>query len=411
MATFQPPAINVDVDDLTASILDGLAERLPGWEPIEGSVETALAEEFAAQTAVVAQAAVDSVLISLVSIGESVHGLPAVQATVAELAVYVTVSTIGDVIPAGLVLVGTNPAGVEVAFQLADDVVSTSIVQRVVVTAIGSGTVYNGVEGDLVVATATSVVVSASVVPADDLPDDPDSQPVDATDAETPEAYLARLVEHLSTLRVGGVTAEDLAAVARNVPGVYRAVGVDLLDPANASDITENSITLAAVNESGDPVSADVLAAIVAAVQSVREINLNVWTTNPTTTQVIIEFEAIADTAPTTTAGGGVAGRPATPNEVRSRITAALRSYLRNAWGLDPARPRSWVNKSVLGYLDVVRIIAQVPGVAAITSLTVNGETADLVLDGPVPYPAPFYGSDPSIVAGVVTNEFTIVGG
>jgi hypothetical protein len=399
---FEPPVITTDTDELTVSILDGLADRLPGWEPVEGSVETALAEEFAAQTAVVAQAAVDSILVSLVSIGESVYGLAAEQATPAQLPVLVTVSGIGDVIPAGLVLVGTNPAGVEVAFEVPDDVVATDTDQRVLVTATDVGTAHNGVAGDLVVATATAVVVSARTLTENEL--NPDWQPVPGVDAETATAYLERLVEHLSTLRVGGVTAEDLAAVARTVPGVYRAVGVDLLDPENPNDITENSVTLAAVDVNGDPVSAEVLAAVATAVEAAREINLNVGTTNPTTTQVIIEFAAIADQAPaTSTVGGGTIGRPAAPNAIRNAIVAAVRAYLRPGWGLDPTRPRSWVNKPVLGYLDVVRIITQVPGVAALTSLTINGETTDLTLEGPVPYPAPFYGSAPSIVAGTVT--------
>ena len=42
---WERPAISEDPDEVIQSILDGLGDRLPGWEPVDGAVEVAVAEE------------------------------------------------------------------------------------------------------------------------------------------------------------------------------------------------------------------------------------------------------------------------------------------------------------------------------------------------------------------------------
>lgn len=378
MPTFQSPEIETDPDVLVDQILDSLMTRLEGWEPVEGSVDTALAEEFATEQAVVAQAALDAVTTAIAGIGETLHGLPVQTGTAATLAADVVVSAPGDLIPAGLIAIGINGNGDEVLFTLPADVVAAGTTQAVTFTAADVGVVYNGVApGLLVVATSTATVVSATTTTASS----------GGVDVEDLEAYTARLIDHLSRLRVGGVRGDDLAAVARTVPGVDRATGIDLYDPAQPGLQVERTATVVAVDVDNQPVSAPVKAAVLAAVQAVREVNFVVHVADPTYTDVAIAYTAVAETG-------------ADPAAVKAAIDGALTVFLSD-WGALPGQPRTWVNQTVVRYLDVVRVAGSAPGVAFLSSITVNGGTADVTLPGTGPLPSPVTAGGSTITGSV----------
>lgn len=378
MPTFQPPEVETDPEVVVEQVLENLMDRLEGWEPVEGSIDTALAEEFGTEQAVVAQVAVDAITTAIAGIGETLHGLPVQTGTAAALAADVVVSAPGDVIPAGLIAIGINGNGDEVLFTLAADVVAAGTTQAVTFTAADVGTVYNGVAaGPLVVATSTATVVSATVT----------TPSAGGVDVEDVEAYTTRLVDHLSRLRVGGVRGDDLAAVARTVPGVDRATGIDLYDPAQPGVPVERTATVVAVDVDNEPVSTDVKAAVLAAVQAVREINFIVHVADPTYTDVAISYTAVSETE-------------ADPTVVKAAIDGALTAYLRD-WGALPDQPRSWVNQTVVRYLDVVRAAGSATGVAFLSSITVNGGTADVNLPGTGPLPSPVTVGGSTIVGTV----------
>ncbi|WP_278259489.1 hypothetical protein [Nocardioides convexus] len=52
---WDPPEISTDPDEVTATILDGPASRLVGWEATEGAPEVALAEEVGREIAILNQ--------------------------------------------------------------------------------------------------------------------------------------------------------------------------------------------------------------------------------------------------------------------------------------------------------------------------------------------------------------------
>lgn len=376
---WEPLPVETDEDAVTDRILDALASRLPGWEPVEGAPEVALAEEIGRETAATNARAATAVELAFSGIGETVFGLPTILGSQATMLVDLTVTGVGAVVPAGFTVVGVNPDGVDVAFEVPEQVTSAGAVVQVLMRARDVGALSNGVPaGPLTVVTSTSTVsAAAAVAPSEG-----------GVDAESLTAYLGRLVDYIATLRPGGVRARDLAVLARNVTGVHRALGVDLYDPTIPSTTAERTATVFPIGADGLPVTAGVAAAVDQELQDVREVNFVIHVDEPTYTAVHVNFEAIAETG-------------ADPATVQANIHAALAAHLSPAsWGSTPGDPTTWTETTTVRYLDLARIAGSAEGVAYLTTLTLNGGTADVVLPGPAALPAPLTGTTPSTITG-----------
>lgn len=364
---WEPPALPDDPDANAQAILDGLQDRMPDWIPNDGDPLVALASELGREIADLAVTALAAIETAVAGFGETVFGVPAFQAEPAEQRVELTLSA-ADILGPDFVVVGTTTAGVEVSLQLPDTTGLPIGPTEVTMYAITPGEDGNGIAlGPLAIATATASVVSAVAVTA------PSSG---GRDAETLDAYLDRLTGVLATLRFGGVRADDLAALARNVDGVHRAYGVDLYDPAIPGTPQERTATVFPIDAAGQPVSAGVKANLVNYLEQLREINFVVKAADPGYTAITINYTAIGD-------AGTV------PAALETEIDVTLGAYLSPAiWGSTTADPQAWTSSPAVRHLDLARVIGQVPGVAYVQSLTINGGTADVALATPVGLPA-----------------------
>jgi hypothetical protein len=450
MAPWEPLPVETNEDAVTDRILDGLAARLPGWVPVEGAPEVALAEEVGRETAATNALAVAASDLAVAGVGETVFGLQSLLGAQATMPVRLTVTGAGAVVPAGFTVVGVSDDGVEVAFELVEEVTSSGTTVDATMYARDVGATANGVPiGPLTVVTATSTVTAADATGAS----------AGGVDPEGLTAYLSRLGDYIATLRPGGVRAKDLATLARNVTGVRRALGIDLLDPgrtvtdgvttassttvtsataaftgtdvgrtisggsipagatistvvsateitisaaatASATGVTltlgdltdvERTATVVPIDADGLPVSAAVKDAVAAELAEVREVNFVIRVDEPTYTPVHVDFTAVAETG-------------ADPATVQANVHAAISSHISPAtWGATTEDPTSWTSVDVVRYLDLARVAGSAEGIAYLDTLTLNGGTADLTLAGPAPLPAPQSGSDPSTVTGTVS--------
>lgn len=447
---WEPLPVETDEDAVTDRILDGMSARIPGWTPVEGAPDVALGEEVGRETAATNARAKIGIELAAAGIGETVFGLPSILGAQATMLVDLTVTGAGAVVPAGFTVVGVNPDGIDVAFELPEQVTAAGAVVQVLMRARDVGALSNGVPvGPLTIVTSTSTVSAAAAASAS----------TGGVDAEALTTYLGRLVDYIATLRPGGVRARDLATLTRNVTGVHRALGVDLLDPgrtvidgvttaasttvtsataaftsadvgrtiaggsipagatitavnsgtevvisaaaaASATGVTltlgnittrERSATVFPIDVDGNPVAAGVAAEVDQELQDVREVNFLIHVDEPTYTAVAVNFEAVAETG-------------ADPVVVQASIHAALAAHLNPAsWGSTATDPTVWEPVDVVRYLDLARIAGSAEGVAYLTSLTLNGATGDVVLPGPAPLPAPLTGATPSTITGTVT--------
>lgn len=379
---FEPPEIDTDLDAVTDRLLDGMGDRIDGWEPVEGALEVALAEELGREVAVMNQTFVDLAEYAVAGFGQTVFQFPAYLGEPASVPVTITVTVTGAVIPAGFTVVGVNSNGEEVAFQLPEERVSTSTTMTAVLVATDLGAYGNGIPAStMTVATVTTTVVSVAAT----------AESAGGRDPEPINAYLDRLTDYLASLRPGGVNARDLAALARTVPGVHRAIAADLYNPAAPGTPTERTATVFCVDETGHAVASGVLDEVRGVLERSREVNFIIHVVNPNYTRVQIAYTAVAE-------------QGADPAVVEAEIDAALGGWL-TSWGSTVDDPQAWVETTKVRRLEAARVAGSVPGVAYLDTLTINGSsTADLDLAGPAALPTPLdAGTLPSTVTGTVS--------
>lgn len=378
---WEPPEIPDGEDDVTARILDGMAVSMPGWDPVEGAPEVALAEELGREAALLNQRTIEVLELAIAGIGETAFGFPAYLGVAADIAVQLTVITAGDLVPSGFTVVGINDNGDEVAFTLLEDVVTLTLTDTVTMTALEPGDAGNNVPaGPLTIVTSTTGVLDAEALT-------PSS---DGADPEVLTDYLTRLTDYLSSLRPGGVTGSDLALLARTVPGVHRALGVDLHDPADPGTPAERTATVFLVDVDGAPVAAPIADQVEALLESAREVNFVIHVGTPAYTVVDVVYDAVAETG-------------ADPGTVETAIENAVLGWLAT-WGTTTEDDQAWTDSNVVRYLEAARVAGSAAGVAFVSSLTINGVEGDLVLAGVAPLPAsPTDLVAPSTCTGTVT--------
>lgn len=381
MAYVSFPYEGEDPDDLLAAALERIAAQLPGWTPNEAHVEYAVLSEMtreAAETRLLAADVADDVFRTY---GEKLIGLPAMPGIAASgTATFTMTDTTARTVPAGTQVLWPSGGDPVLFTTVADvsNVAGSATTPNVQIAAAEPGTSANG----LATATALELVDSLSFVAS--------AQSTSASsggqDPEADRAYLDRLTDSLRLLRRIPVLAEDFAILARDVVGVYRALALDGYNPANATSNNERMLAVAAVDSAGQPVSAAVLSALHARLDSEREVNFVVNTLAPTYTALTVTF-----TARTVKDGDPVAVKAAAEQAVKDYLSPAF-------WGGGDERPPTWRFKPTVRYLDVVGVIAGTPGVAELTAVALDGGTADVTLAGAAPLPA----ANPT-VTGTVT--------
>lgn len=379
---WDPPEIPDDPDEATERIIDGLVENLPGWEPVEGDPLVILAAELARENTAVNANLVTIIELAFAAIGQTVHGFPPHLGSTATIDVELTVTTAGITLPEGLIVVGTNSDGAEVAFELVEPVVASSTTVAVTMRCTEIGYVGNTVPvGALILQSATPTVIAA----------DATTESAGGVDPETPREYLDRYVDYVATLRPGGVRAADLTALARSVPGVHRAFALDLYDPADPANPAERTVTVFLVDEAGLPVEPGVASAVADILEASREVNFVFHVEDPSFTSVAIVYSVLAEVG-------------ADPVVVESAIDAAVLDWL-TSWASTPDDESAWLPWDTVRYNQVIQVIGSVDGVTYVESVTINGVAADLALSGVAPLPtSPNADTTPSTVTGTVNT-------
>lgn len=382
---FDPLPVETDSDAVTARILDALSSAL-GITPVEGDPLVVLAEEIGRETANTNARIRLAAALAVAGIGETVHGVAVDDGEFASLPVTVTVRQVGDVIPAGFEVVGALPDGTLVGFRLLAAVVSTTLNQPVTMSAIDQVAAANGVPaGPVSLANGTLSAVSATAT----------APSAGGRDPETLTSYLDRLSDRLSILRPGGVLPEDFAILARGVPGVWRAVGLDRYDAGTGNPNADRTVTVFAIDAAGAPLSTAVTADVIDEVAQVRESNLAVFVAAPTYTPITVAFQVVPD--------AGV-----DESLLITAVTDALADYLHpinyGSGYLPGGTPsRAWTLTPKVRINDLILVIGRVAGVAAVASVTINGSGIDFTLPGAVGLPASVTATPtPTVITGTV---------
>jgi hypothetical protein len=363
--------------------LGRIADRIPGWTPTPDTtrLDVAVVEETLRevddQFAILREVARDVIFRA---VGVELHGIPMLPGRpVTGDVVLRAASTDGFTVPAGTMIGWSAVGGEAVAFRTVADVtiqpgqLDSPPVQ---VVAEEQGTVGNDLPvGPVQIVDALAFLESARAVTVS----------AGGADAETAADYADRLADSLQTLRRAGTFAADFAILARDVPGVHRALGIDNYNPVTNTDGVAE-LAVAAVDIAGQPLTAAVKAELQTLFTETRETNFIVRLFDPTYTAVNIDFVVVADPGSDLTVVGDAAA-------------AALEALVDPAlYGGGGERPPAWRLQPTLRYLRAVTVLGTVPGVAEVVDLTLNGARVDVALAGRAPLPAAT-----SVVTGTVS--------
>jgi len=381
-SSYIPVPVESEPTDLAGDAFDYIIGKVPGWLPAEGNLEAWLVEALA-QIAGELRALVALVPDTIFAFyGASVLGLPpfpAVQATA--LTTWTAADAAGYTVDAGTVLAVTPPASssgsafaVDATFTIP---AGSTTVAGVSCSALEAGAAASGITG------AVDVIDQLSFISTVTL----DEATSGGQDAETSDAYLARLSALMTLLSPRPILPQDFAVLAqRSSEGVARAVAIDLYNPGPPVDANcPRCVTVAICDSAGNPCPAQTKADVDALLQAQREVNFLVFVVDPTYTTIAVSYDA--------TAYPGY-----DPADVKARVDSALASYLSPAtWGVPPygdTSARSWVNDTKVRYLEVSEQLNRVDGVHYVNTLALGVQggslgQADVTMSGVAPMPKP----------------------
>lgn len=380
------PYIDVPIEtepvDLAEEAFGYIEQQVPGWLPSPGNLEAWLVEalsQTAGELRALAALVPDSIFAYL---GESILGIPpqaAVQAT--GTTTWTALDGNGYTIPAGTLVGITPPSSSDaIAYEVAADFsipFGTTVVADVTIRALEAGSAASGLTGSVQVLDALDFIEAVTL----------DAPTSGGADAETADAYLDRLSDLFTLLTPRPILPRDFAILAARQPGVARATAIDLYNPVTGETDSPRCVSVAVVDENGEPISAQAKADLDALLQAQREVNFLVFVIDPTYTTVDVSFQ--------------IASYPGyDPAETAARAEDAIASYLSPAsWGVPPygdTSARSWLNETTVRFLEVSERLNRVDGVHYVVSASltigVGGGAqgqADVVLPGAAPLPRP----------------------
>lgn len=354
--TYIHPPVETEPDALAQIAYDYLQNKIPGWLPSDGQLDTWLIAALARQVAELRDVASDVPRSIFRYFGANLMSIPPLDAVSASvLTTWTMVDNAGHTIPAGTAVGVRNEAGVLQVFQTIVDVVipsASTTATNVTVLALVPGTEASGLGSN---GTAMELITSLEFVSTVVQ----QATTSGGQDAETDDAYLNRLTADLSLQAPRPILPNDFAIFARNTPGVARALAIDGYDAVAMTSGNARTITVAVVDTTGEPVSAPTKAAVLASLQAAREVNFLVYVIDPTYTTIDVNVTAVAYPGYATA-------------DVAARIQSAIAAYLSPAnWGQPPSvESPQWIQSTVVKTNDLIGVAYMQEGVKDITAVT-----------------------------------------
>lgn len=378
--TYVQPAIVVDEGEIADAAYGVLADRVPGWEPSVGSLDTALLEA-AVRLAVELRGLVADVSDLIVQgLATSIFGMPRDDATAALVSATFTLvsASPGFTIPAGTQFALSTPDGDLVAFETVADAVTSTTSATVEAAAVEPGTVGNGLgpgAGAMIDALPNVDGVAAA------------STSAGGAEGESDDAYLDRIARRMRLVAVHPILPLDFALLAVDVDGVHRAMALDGYDPVGGTFGNVRTVTVVVQDAAGQPVAGSVRTAVDALLQADREVGFVVNVIDPVY-------------ATLTVAATVVKSPDAVSAQVGADVQAALAAFLApQSWGgpVGEGDVTTWASQPTVYRNQLIAVAGGVPGVVRVSALTINGGTADVTLAGGVPHALPNLSAPPTV--------------
>jgi len=352
--------------------------RAPNWVPNDGNLDVWIIQamtQLAAENRSIASDVQDDIFRWFGATLMGIQPGDAVEAT--GFTTWTMIDSLGHTIPEGTAVSIKNSFGDSIAFVTTAEITvpagnAATASGEVPISALIAGAVGNGLGSAGEQITLIDVLDWVQTVTITGTTSG-------GADAEDDPTYLSRLVLQIKKLSYRPILPADFSSLAQDVdPTIDRVVTIDGYNSANSTYNNERMVAVAAIQSDGQPVSAAVKSAIDAYLQSNREINFVVNLINPSYTTINVVTTVLMTPGFDSTS-------------VHDAIVSALQNYFSpSVWGAPQQEQSSipgilgdWTETPTVYYNEVVGVISGVTGVRNVTSLTINGGTANINLTTP----------------------------
>jgi hypothetical protein len=396
MADYIELPLTADPTALSDTGKDYLSGQIDGWEPRPGNPETVLIEASGQMGAEVVDQAAAVAPVVFTYYGQWLLGIDIRDAIPATATATFTFGQ-PTLIPAGSLFAVPNADGNSYVFATDADLDSNSGV-TVGATALEGGADANGSVGAAEMLDIIDGVDSVTfVAPASG-----------GADAETADEYLDRLSDALTILAPRPILPQDFATFARQIPGVGRAVALDLYQPGTNDNVpagkpggpltvegapvnagagvtpVARTVTVAITAEGGLPPTQTLLHATWLALEAAREVNFLVYVIPPVYTAIDVQATVVTY-----------------PNYVLSEVEGAAESMMATwldptGWGSEEVgETQSWASDTKVRIYEAVDYLNRADGVHYVSTVQIRktGDAVwsdvDITLPGAIPLPMP----------------------
>jgi hypothetical protein len=297
------------------------------------------------------------------------------DAYLGRLATTIQIMTLTPILPGDFAILAREVAGVYRATAIDLYNPGTNERQQVAVNATG-GTftlTYSGQTTAAIAFNADAATVKTRLIALSNI----DHADVSVSGGPLPGTpILVEFTGLLAHTNVAQMTADSTLLTG----GTHTATITTVL--GGAADVTteERAIAVASQDSNGNPVSDAVDAAVDAWLESLREVNFNVYTFKPVMNTVDVTF--------TVTLLPGFLEA-----DVIAAAESAVSDYLNAArWGTKNNDPLTWTNDPTIRYLELATVLNNVQGIDTVDTLTIGfaggaQTAADHTMVGKVPLP------------------------
>lgn len=370
--TYISPDIIDDETQVAEATLAGVADRIDGWAPAEGGLATPVCEATAIAIATAVSVLKATVLDAYLGFGTRILNLPRTPATLATaVSTWTVVADALTELPAGSevdVLLIDGTTGTMVVSETVTVPAAATTVTGVVLEAIESGPDYNGATNP---ATPSLVGVTAVSI---------DAPAANGADAQDPDDYVNTIADRATRLHAVPISPSDHAAFATDVAAVGRAVALNRYDPSFPLADSPGHMGLVMVHADGSDLSGPEEDEVQAYFDSIeRALNVTLHMLSPARVSVAVAATVVSD---------GTIDDDVLEASVVAAIVAA--SSPAN-WDADADEPggfkKAQARHTELTVFDISAAIDDLEGLAAVTDVTLNGDTDPIALPAPVSLP------------------------
>jgi hypothetical protein len=392
--TVARPDLATDERVIAEEVFDSLVTRSPGWVAHDGNLDVWIIEAFARAAAEIRGQVADVPDAIFATYGVEVLGIPIAPPRPATgTSIWTAVDELGYRIPAATQFTLARTGDDLVAFEVleaAEIPRDETQVAGVRIRALEDGVDGNGLRGEGEIVDPLAWVESIVV----------DPPTTNGFDGQSMFDYLREIVGLLRMIALRPVLPGDFALLALRVPGVGRAIAMDLYDPATDTWGHERTITLVVTDPNGQRCPQPVKDEVKATLQALRETTflVNVIDAKYQPVDVSYEVTAFAEQNPDVVQAACDEQLTAALSPANYRL-GTTSPAITGGEVIPPPRPGEQPGRRFVRRNDTIGLLDRSRGVDWVDDVELDGQHGDVELGSPTTLP------QPGTIAGTVNEQ------